>query len=261
MFYIAFEFVFFLLFFYISGWGYRVRRLRASFYMVFFTVVVSLPFLVFLVYESSVSLRFFFFCSDSDLWIFCFLVFFVKLPIYGLHIWLPKAHVESPLGGSMILAGVLLKLGGYGLTRFSFSLLGLFFNWGYFFFFVGLSSGLLGCFLCFRQVDFKSLVAYSSISHMGMALAGCFSFRQIGIEGSMLMFFGHGFCSSCLFFLVNLLYKRLFSRRALLWGLSGYQIYGSLLVFSVFFFFNMALPPFVSFVSEYFIFFCCVFFD
>lgn len=119
----------------------------------------------------------------------------------------------------------------------------------------------MGCFLCFRQVDFKSLVAYSSISHMGMALVGCFSFSRVGVEGSILIFFGHGFCSSCLFFLVNLLYERLFSRSVLLWGLSGYQLYGSLLVFSVFFFFNMALPPFVSFISEYFIFFCCVFFD
>jgi NADH-ubiquinone oxidoreductase chain 4 len=128
LFYIAFEFVFFLLFFYISGWGYRVGRLRASFYMVFFTVVVSLPFLVFLVYESGTRLRFFFFRSCSDLWVFCFFVFFVKLPVYGVHIWLPKAHVESPLGGSMILAGVLLKLGGYGVIRFSFCLLDLVFG-------------------------------------------------------------------------------------------------------------------------------------
>jgi len=129
-FYFCFEFIFLLMFLFLLSWGYSPERLQASFYMVFYTLVVSFPFLVF------ITLNGMFNCYNRFLlmgdfvgywWVFFILVFLVKLPVYGVHIWLPKAHVEAPVSGSMVLAGVLLKLGCYGLYRFSFFFFFLFF--------------------------------------------------------------------------------------------------------------------------------------
>jgi NADH:ubiquinone oxidoreductase subunit 4 (subunit M) len=153
----------------------------------------------------------------------------------------------------MVLAGVLLKLGIYGLLRFSFLFPFFFYELGSYLVSVGLIGGLLSCFLCLRQMDLKSFVAYSSICHMGFCLGGVYSFSFFGMEGGIFILIRHGFCSSCLFYLLYVIYKRYYSR-------SGLVLKGVLFLFPligmvgfVFSVLNMGVPPSFSFFSEVFI--------
>jgi NADH:ubiquinone oxidoreductase subunit 4 (subunit M) len=149
-----------------------------------------------------------------------------------------------------VLAGVLLKLGGYGFFRFFSFLrvnvmgrLGTFLAWG-------LIGGLLSCFLCLRQSDLKAFVAYSSVCHIGLGLGGLFSSSFYGVGGGVYMLVGHGFCSSCLFYLLYVLYERFRSRSVMM--LKGLIFLRPILVFFIFLFgvLNMGVPPSLSFFSE-----------
>jgi len=184
MFYIRFEFRIIPTFLLVMGWGYRVERFQAGIYILIYTVMASLPFLLFLmkvnVEERTLNFFFLFFFSQDSMyhfwWIYLSLVFIVKLPVFIVHLWLPKAHVEAPLAGSMILAGVLLKLGGYGFMRaFNFCLIDMIYfrNW---IMRLSLLGAIMVGFICIRQVDLKKLVAYSSVCHMGIVLCGFLSF-------------------------------------------------------------------------------------
>nr|QXX99486.1 NADH dehydrogenase subunit 4 [Dimorphostylis asiatica] len=218
VFYLFFEFSLFPMLVIIMGWGYQPERMQAGMYMFLYTVMASLPLLAVSLGVCSelkilsfnyyvVNLGYFSdFMMMSSLVLFMF-AFMVKLPIYFVHLWLPKAHVEAPVSGSMILAGVLLKLGGYGLFRILVMFYKTLTKISWFWVSMGLIGGCLVSVLSLRQVDMKSLIAYSSVAHMSLVLAGFLSLSVVGFKGAMMLMIGHGLCSSGMFFIANLSYE------------------------------------------------------
>nr|YP_009691869.1 NADH dehydrogenase subunit 4 [Blepephaeus succinctor]QEG58662.1 NADH dehydrogenase subunit 4 [Blepephaeus succinctor] len=238
----------------IIGWGYQPERIEAGMYLLFYTLVVSLPMMVFIFwyYETYHSLDFYFMKNNLNL--LCYMsvngVFFVKMPMFFVHLWLPKAHVEAPVAGSMILAGIMLKLGGYGMMR----LMSLFMEVGmkinFIFIVIGLMGGFYISLICLRQTDIKSLIAYSSVAHMGLVLAGIMTLNSWGFWGALVMMLAHGLCSSGLFCLANIMYERTLSR-SLYINKGMINIIPSLsfwwFVFSAA---NMAAPPTLNLLGE-----------
>nr|WRK68530.1 NADH dehydrogenase subunit 4 [Potomida semirugata] len=256
-FYIMFEFSLIPILLIILGWGYQPERLQAGKYMMLYTVSASLPLLVLilLVLTSSGSVFWGWGCyGDVGVgWLVTLcasLAFLVKLPIYGFHLWLPKAHVEAPVAGSMVLAGVLLKLGGYGLVRV-FYVLGLVSSFTMTVVFcLGLGGGVVASVICFAQNDVKALVAYSSVGHMSLVLGGVFSSTEWGWLGCLMMMVAHGLCSSGMFFLASETYKCYGTRSLYLVKGGLVLVPGVALCWFLMCAINMAAPPSLNLWAE-----------
>nr|UNO54413.1 NADH dehydrogenase subunit 4 [Rhipicephalus microplus]UNO54517.1 NADH dehydrogenase subunit 4 [Rhipicephalus microplus] len=256
MFYLFFESVLFPIILMIMGWGSQPERVQAGFYMLMYTIFGSLPLLVLMLMK---SISFMIIYNDwlfgEMKWLFILMIlgFLVKIPMFLFHLWLPKAHVEAPISGSMILAGVLLKLGFYGLYRFkSFFFIDLI-NYSMIIIVISLWGAVMISIYCLFQIDIKSLIAYSSVSHMGVALSGCLTFYLHGSYGMLMMMIGHGLCSSGLFCLSNLIYERFYTRNI-------FMIKGMNLIFPnltlwwfLFSIVNMSAPLTMNLFSELFL--------
>nr|YP_009695254.1 NADH dehydrogenase subunit 4 [Alicella gigantea]QAT19468.1 NADH dehydrogenase subunit 4 [Alicella gigantea] len=256
LFYLSFETCLIPILFMILGWGYQPERAQAGVYMLFYTLLGSLPLFFMIMYiKMKQGLGNMYMVDDSGfssviMYLFLVVAFLVKFPMYSVHLWLLKAHVEAPVAGSMILAGVLLKLGGYGLIRvlpLCVSCPSVVFN---FIISMSLWGGVVVSLGCLRQIDMKLLVACSSVVHMGSCVGGLFVLSEWGYKGAVGMMVGHGLCSSGLFYLVNLVYERTHSRSMLISkGLLNLMPAMSLwwfLMLSA----NMSAPPSLNLLSE-----------
>ncbi|YP_009517117.1 NADH dehydrogenase subunit 4 (mitochondrion) [Thrips palmi] len=243
--------------FIIVGWGNKVERIKSGYYLFFYTLFGSMPMLmsIFFLKEMNFSLIFFFFNLKSTyylMYMFLVISLLIKMPMFLVHSWLPKAHVEAPLSGSMILAGVLLKMGGYGLFRLM-NLFKKFSNLNSIWIYISLWGGILSSFICLRQVDLKSIIAFSSVSHMSLVIVGILIFCYSSLIGSLMLMVSHGLCSSGLFFLANILYERSGSRSIFL-NKGLMSMFPSLSIWwFIFCAFNMACPPSLNLISEIFL--------
>nr|YP_008999797.1 NADH dehydrogenase subunit 4 [Mugilogobius abei]AGT57955.1 NADH dehydrogenase subunit 4 [Mugilogobius abei] len=262
LFYIMFEATLVPTLVLITRWGNQAERLNAGTYFLFYTLAGSLPLLVALLLlqntTGSLSLLTLHYSptfpmtslADKLWWPGCLLAFLVKMPLYGMHLWLPKAHVEAPIAGSMVLAAVLLKLGGYGMMRMMVILDPLTKQLSYPFLILALWGVIMTGSICLRQTDLKSLIAYSSVGHMGLVAAGILLQTPWGFTGALILMIAHGLTSSALFCLANTNYERTHTRTMVL--ARGLQT--ALPLMTAWWFTaslaNLALPPLPNLMGE-----------
>lgn len=260
-FFIFFELIVIPMYLLIGIWGSRNRKITASYQLFIYTLVgsVFVFICIFDILLSKGNLSFDFFLNSYFLdnrqfviWLLLFIGFSVKIPIVPLHLWLPEAHVEAPTPGSVILAGILLKLGTYAILRFllsSFSL--ICYDLIFFILIIALFSLTQSSIVALCQIDIKKIIAYSSIAHMNYSLIGLFSQSLLGIAGAYIMIFSHAITSSALFLGIGVLYDRYKTRLIFYYGgLAAFMPIFSIIYF-IFILSNFGFPGTFNFVGEF----------
>lgn len=262
IFYIFFESSLIPMFLLVIGWGSRLEKSRAAYYLFFFTLISSVLMLISIIklYLLTGTLNIKFLSSISvpiyyQKWgfvVMC-LAFMVKIPMFPFHIWLPQAHVEAPLAGSVLLAGIMLKLGAYGFIKLAIPIYSYaFYYYSPFLLLLSLCSILYGGLSTLRQSDMKRLIAYSSVAHMGFATYSLFnpSNVEIGLVGCIIILIAHGFASPGLFCIVGIAYERYHTR--IIKYYSGLGVIMPLLGVFAFLFTlsSIAFPGSLNFVGE-----------
>jgi NADH-quinone oxidoreductase subunit M len=260
LFYLFFEAGLIPMFLIIGVWG-GARRVYSAFKFFLYTLLGSVLLLLAIIYmyfeaggtsdiptlmETSFGLE-----AQKWLWLAMFASFAVKMPMWPVHTWLPDAHVEAPTAGSVILAGVLLKMGGYGFLRFSLPMLPLASE--YFMpliFVLSVVAVVYTSLVALMQEDMKKLIAYSSVAHMGFVTIGIFTFNQQGVEGGIIQMLSHGVVSAALFLIVGVVYDRIHSREISRYGglVNRMPLYA--FSFMVFILASVGLPGTSGFVGE-----------
>ena len=263
VFYIFFECVLIPMFLIVGIWGSRERKIRAAYFFFLYTLLGSVLMLLAILYvyyqtgttdyEVLLSINFTK-LEQKILWLSFFASFAAKIPMLPVHLWLPEAHVEAPTSGSVVLAGVLLKLGTYGFIRFSLPL----FPYASFFFSpivytIAAAGVVYTSFTAMRQTDFKRIIAYTSVAHMNLVIIGIFSFTIIGLEGAILQSLSHGFVASALFLIIGVVYERYHTRMVKYYGGLVHTMPIFILIFLIFTLANIGLPGTSSFIGEFLI--------
>jgi NADH-quinone oxidoreductase subunit M len=262
LFYIFFEAVLIPMYLIIGIWG-GDRRIYASFKFFLYTLLGSVLMLIAIVViyklTNSMSIgdlqgNYFSTNIQMYLWLAFFASFAVKIPMWPFHTWLPDAHVEAPTAGSVILAGVLLKMGGYGFIRFS---LGMLPEASEFFAPLIMTLSIIAIvytsLVAIAQTDIKKLIAYSSVAHMGLVTIGIFIVNSQGLEGAMIQMISHGVVSGALFLCVGVIYDRMHTREINFYGglVNRMPIYAT--VFMIFMLGSVGLPGTSGFIGEFLI--------
>lgn len=258
-----FESILIPMFLIVGIWGSRERKIRAAYLLFLYTLIGSVLMLlaILLIYSITGTTTYtnlltvsFDESLQKFLWLAFFASFAVKVPMVPVHIWLPEAHVEAPTAGSVILAGVLLKLGSYGLIRFSmplFPVATIYFT--PLVYTMAAIAVIYTSLTAIRQSDMKRIIAYASVAHMNVILVGMFALNMQGLEGAMIQMLSHGLVSSALFLCVGVLYDRHHSRMVRYYSGMAH----TMPIFAIIFLFmtmaNIALPCTSSFVGEFLI--------
>lgn len=260
IFYIAFESVLIPMFLIVGIWGSRKRKIKAAYYLFLYTLTGSF-FMLFAIISINLEIgstsydallnSSFDIEKQKMLWFCFFIAFAVKIPMFPFHIWLPEAHVEAPTVGSVILASLLLKLGGYGLIRFLIPL----FPYANKFYgplvFTLASIGVVyGSLTTIRQIDLKKMIAYSSVAHMNVVVLGIFSLTVQGVCGSILLMVAHGIVSGSLFLMIGIIYDRHHNRMIRYYGGATALMPTYSLIFLIFNLSNLAMPGSSNWVGE-----------
>nr|UWI71771.1 NADH dehydrogenase subunit 4 [Strongyloides fuelleborni fuelleborni] len=249
MFYLLFELSMFPILIMILGYGYQIEKLNSFYYLLFYASLCSFPFLfVYLNMDFSFMLVYFDMVLSWEVVFILSLTFLMKFPVFFLHLWLPKAHVEAPTTASMLLAGLLLKLGTVGFIRIMKCLSFCHLN---FYFLIAFLGMILAAFSCVFQSDVKAMAAYSSITHMSFLLCTLLFMSMSGKTSSVLMMVAHGYTSTLMFYMIGEFYSVARTRMVYYFN----SLMNSSLFFSIMFavcmLSNCGTPPSLSFIAEF----------